>query len=33
VQATVANWALEARFSDWLSNPNIRSGLPMRNIV
>jgi len=33
VQATVANWALEARFSEWLSNPDIRSGLPVSNIV
>ncbi|WP_375589200.1 ABC transporter permease subunit [Hoeflea alexandrii] len=33
VQATVANWALEARFSEWLSNPGIRSGLPVSNIV
>ncbi len=33
VQATVANWALEARFSEWLSNPDIRSGLPLSNIV
>ena len=28
VQAVVANWALEARFSDWLSDRSIRSGLP-----
>ncbi len=33
VQATVANWALEARFSDWISDREIRSGLPVSNIV
>ncbi|KIC51370.1 ABC transporter permease subunit [Tateyamaria sp. ANG-S1] len=33
VQSTVANWALEARFSDWLSNKSIRSGLPVSQIV
>ncbi|MEP2027511.1 MAG: ABC transporter permease subunit [Paracoccaceae bacterium] len=32
-QATVANWALEARFSDWLSDRSIRSGLPVSQIV
>lgn len=32
-QATVANWALEARFSDWLSDRSIRSGLPVAEIV
>ena len=32
-QATVANWALEARFSDWLSDRTLRSGMPMREIV
>ncbi|MFK7880451.1 ABC transporter permease [Roseobacter sp.] len=32
-QATVANWALEARFSDWLSDRTIRSGLPVPQIV
>ena len=32
VQATAANWALEARFSDWLSDPSIRSGLPPQHI-
>jgi glycine betaine/proline transport system permease protein len=33
VQATVANWALEGRFSEWLSQRSIRSGLPMTQIV
>lgn len=33
VQATVANWALEARFSDWISDRSIRSGMPVSNIV
>ena len=33
VQATVANWALEARFSDWLSDRSIRSGMPVSHIV
>lgn len=33
VQATVANWALEARFSDWLSDPSVRSGMPVSHIV
>ncbi|MEO1138369.1 MAG: ABC transporter permease subunit [Pseudomonadota bacterium] len=32
-QATVANWALEARFSDWLSERSIRSGMPVQEIV
>lgn len=32
-QATVANWALEGRFSDWLSNRSIRSGMPVSQIV
>ncbi len=32
-QATVANWALEARFSDWLSDRSIRSGMPVSQIV
>ncbi len=32
-QATVANWALEARFSDWVSDRSIRSGMPMSQIV
>jgi glycine betaine/proline transport system permease protein len=30
VQLTVANWALEARFSDWVSDRSMRSGLPCR---
>jgi len=33
VQATVANWALEKRFSEWLSDPSIRSGMPTSQIV
>ncbi len=33
IQATVANWALEARFSDWLSDSAVRSGLPPQHIV
>jgi len=33
VQSTVANWALEARFSDWLSNRSLRSGLPLSHVV
>ncbi|MEW9922082.1 ABC transporter permease [Marimonas sp. MJW-29] len=32
-QSLVANWALEARFSDWLSDRSIRSGMPMSQIV
>ncbi|MDJ0859978.1 MAG: ABC transporter permease subunit [Dinoroseobacter sp.] len=32
-QAVVANWALEARFSDWLSDRSIRSGMPVSQIV
>jgi glycine betaine/proline transport system permease protein len=33
VQATVANWALEARFSEWLSDRSIRSGMPVNHIA
>ena len=33
VQSTVANWTLEARFSDWLSNRSLRSGLPVSHVV
>jgi glycine betaine/proline transport system permease protein len=33
VQATVANWALEARFSEWLSDRTVRSGLPVSQII
>jgi len=33
VQAIVANWALEARFSDWLSDRMIRSAMPATEIV
>lgn len=32
-QALVANTALETRFSEWLSEPSIRSGLPVTHIV
>ncbi|MCV6587351.1 MAG: ABC transporter permease subunit [Marinibacterium sp.] len=32
-QAVTANWALEARFSDWLSDRSIRSGMPLSQIV
>ena len=32
-QALVANTALEARFSDWLSDRTVRSGLPIAEIV
>ncbi|MCV6594749.1 MAG: glycine/betaine ABC transporter, partial [Silicimonas sp.] len=32
-QALTANTALEARFSDWLSDRSVRSGLPMSQIV
>ncbi|WP_299610891.1 proline/glycine betaine ABC transporter permease [uncultured Tateyamaria sp.] len=32
-QAMVANWALEARFSDWLSDRSVRSGMPVSQIV
>lgn len=32
-QSISANWALEARFSDWLSDRTIRHGMPVRQIV
>ena len=32
-QAVVANWALEARFSDWLSDRAVRSGMPVMQIA
>ncbi len=32
-QAIVANWALEARFSEWLSDRSVRSGMPVSHIV
>jgi glycine betaine/proline transport system permease protein len=32
-QSLMANWALEARFSDWLSDRTVRSGLPINHIV
>jgi glycine betaine/proline transport system permease protein len=33
VQSVVANWALEARFSEWLSDSAVRSGMPVQHIV
>jgi len=33
VQSQVANWALEARFSEWLSDRSIRSAMPVSQIV
>ena len=33
VQSIVANWALEGRFSEWLSDGEIRSGMPVSHIV
>ena len=33
VQSIVANWALEAKFSDWLSDRTVRSGMPVSQIV
>ncbi len=32
-QSLTANWALEARFSEWLSNRSIRSGMPISQIA
>lgn len=32
-QAIVANWALEARFSEWLSDRSVRSGMPVSHIA
>jgi len=32
-QSLMANWALEARFSEWLSDRSIRSGMPQSQIV
>ncbi|WP_371171056.1 ABC transporter permease subunit [Aliiroseovarius sp. 2305UL8-7] len=32
-QSVVGNWALEDRFSDWLSDRSIRSGMPVNQIV
>ncbi len=32
-QSVMANSTLEARFSDWLSDPSIRSGLPPRHLA
>ena len=33
VQAVTANWALEGRFSEWLSDRTVRSGMPSQQIV
>ncbi|WP_281995971.1 ABC transporter permease [Ruegeria faecimaris] len=33
IQSQVANWALEARFSEWLSDRSIRSAMPVSQIV
>lgn len=33
VQAGIANWALEARFSEWVSDRGIRAGMPVQQIV
>ena len=33
VQSIVANWALESRFSEWLSDGEIRSGMPLSHMV
>ncbi|MEM1267789.1 MAG: ABC transporter permease subunit [Pseudomonadota bacterium] len=33
VQATVANWALERRFSEWMSDRTIRAGMPQSQIA
>jgi len=33
MQSIMANWTLEARFSDWLSDRSVRSGMPMNQIV
>ncbi|MFT7595886.1 MAG: glycine betaine/proline transport system permease protein, partial [Paracoccaceae bacterium] len=33
VQSTVANWALDARFSDWRSDRTVRSAMPAEQIV
>ncbi len=32
-QSIVANWALEARFSEWVSDQSLRSGMPVTHIV
>ena len=32
-QAVVANWALEARFSDWISDRSIRASMPVSHII
>ncbi len=33
IQAAVANWALEARFTEWISDRSIRSGMPVSHIA
>jgi glycine betaine/proline transport system permease protein len=32
-QSLMANWALEARFSDWMSDRSVRSGIPVNHII
>lgn len=32
VQSLMANWALEVRFSEWVSDQTIRSGMPLRQM-
>lgn len=32
-QSAVANWALEARFSQWLSDRSVRSGMPASHVA
>jgi glycine betaine/proline transport system permease protein len=32
-QSLVGSWALEARFSDWLSDRTVRSGMPVNHII
>jgi len=33
IQAVVGNWALEKRFSEWLSDRSVRSGMPTQQLV
>jgi glycine betaine/proline transport system permease protein len=33
VQSIIANWALEARFSEWLPDRSVRSGMPPRQMA
>ena len=32
-QSLMANWALEARFSDWMSDRSVRSALPINHVI